>query len=70
MASDVRFAVVRSLLESRGWMLVRIRGSHHVFEKPASPLIVVPVHRGKVKHGYLRRIEKIISEEGGTASSH
>ena len=65
MASDVRFSVVQNLLESNGWMLVRIRGSHHVFEKSGATLIVVPVHRGKVKHGYVRRIEKIVAEEVG-----
>ena len=64
MPSDVRFSVVRALLESHGWSLSRIRGSHHVFEKPEATLIVVPVHRGKVKYGYVRRIQKIIEEEG------
>ena len=33
------------ILESRGWTRNRIRGSHHVYERPDSPLsIAVPVH--------------------------
>jgi len=34
VASDIRFAIVRRLFESKGWSLDRIRGSHHVFSKP------------------------------------
>jgi hypothetical protein len=36
MPSPVRFAIVRKLLESKGYRLDRISGSHHVFVKPAS----------------------------------
>lgn len=33
------------LLESRGWTLDRISGSHHIYVRADSPLIVsVPVH--------------------------
>jgi predicted RNA binding protein YcfA (HicA-like mRNA interferase family) len=33
------------ILESRGWTRNRIRGSHHVYERPDSPLSVsIPVH--------------------------
>jgi predicted RNA binding protein YcfA (HicA-like mRNA interferase family) len=48
------------MLESAGYRLVRIRGSHPIFSRPAGPRIVVPVHRGKVKDCYVRQIKKII----------
>lgn len=33
------------LLEKRGWVLTRVRGSHHVYMKPGLPTrISVPVH--------------------------
>lgn len=60
MPSEERFAVVRRLLERGGWTLVRITGSHHVFSKPGQPLLVIPVHRGKVKPFYVRQIKKIL----------
>ncbi len=32
-------------LERRGWILLRINGSHHIYGRPNSPLILpVPVH--------------------------
>ncbi len=59
MASEVRFSEVRKLLEAKGYRLERIRGSHHVFDKAGWPPVVIPVHRGKVKHAYVRKIEKL-----------
>ena len=47
------------MLESKGYALDRITGSHHLFEKPGSLSVVVPVHHGKVKYGYVRKIEKL-----------
>ena len=56
MASPVRFAVVRAVLEAKGYVLTRISGSHHIFTKPGQPLVVsVPVHRGMVKHAYYKK---------------
>jgi len=32
-------------LERRGWSLARIRGSHHIYDRPGAPRpIPVPVH--------------------------
>ncbi len=60
MPSEVRFADVRRTLEQHGWTLRRISGSHHLFEKPGEERhISIPVHRGRVAPGYLRRIEKL-----------
>jgi len=56
MASPVRFAVVRAVLEAKGYVLTRISGSHHIFTKPSQPLVVsVPVHRGMVKYVYYKK---------------
>jgi predicted RNA binding protein YcfA (HicA-like mRNA interferase family) len=61
--SNVRFAEVRKLLELNGWTLARIRGSHHVFTKPGLGSLPIPVHRNQVKAAYVRKIQKILSEE-------
>ncbi len=62
MPSEVRFAEVLRLVRKHGWALVRIRGSHHVFEKPDGSLFSIPVHRGKVKPYYVREIKKQVGE--------
>lgn len=59
MASEKRFGLVKRILEKKGYQLVRISGSHHVFEKPGVGIFVVPVHNGKVKPFYVKQIEKI-----------
>lgn len=47
------------VLERHGWALVRIRGSHHRFEKAGFPPVVVPVHGNKtLKAGTQREIMK------------
>jgi predicted RNA binding protein YcfA (HicA-like mRNA interferase family) len=46
------------ILEQHGWTLVRIKGSHHAFQKVGySATIVVPVHGNKdLKSGTQRAI--------------
>ena len=63
MAGEARFADVRRLLERAGYSLVRVAGSHHIFTRPGCELLSIPVHRGKVKAFYVRRIKKIIQED-------
>ena len=59
MASPVRFAEIRRLLESHGWTLSRVSSSHHIFTKPGESFhFSIPVHKGMVKHGYLNDIKK------------
>jgi len=58
MPSDVRFAEVRKLLESKGYVLAQISGSHHVFKKAGVAPQVVPVHRNQVKYVYYRQAQK------------
>lgn len=47
------------MLEAKGYVLDRVRGSHHIFVKSGEQNIIVPVHGGKVKPFYVRQIEKI-----------
>jgi predicted RNA binding protein YcfA (HicA-like mRNA interferase family) len=63
MPSEVRFAEVKRLLGQAGYVLVRISGSHHIFEKENAQHIVIPVHKGKVKPFYVREIKKVINED-------
>jgi predicted RNA binding protein YcfA (HicA-like mRNA interferase family) len=65
MPGEKRFAEVRAMLESVGYELARIRGSHHVFTKPGADLVSIPVHHGKVKPFYVRQVEKIVAEAKG-----
>ena len=49
------------LLERKGWVLRRIKGSHHIYMKKESPIrISVPIHGNKpLKLGLLRHFMKI-----------
>lgn len=60
MASDQRVADISRVLVSHGWELKRIKGSHHVFGGPGRPIVVIPVHSGKVKAVYARVVENAI----------
>jgi predicted RNA binding protein YcfA (HicA-like mRNA interferase family) len=35
------------ILEGKGWICTRIRGSHHRYEREGSSAVIVPVHRNK-----------------------
>lgn len=59
MPSEQPFRDVARLLRHAGYELVRVSGSHHLFEKSGAPLLSIPVHRGKVKPFYVRQVEKI-----------
>ncbi len=63
MPSDVRFQEVEKLLVAGGYELKRIRGSHHIFAKPGRQPLSIPVHRGKVKYGYVGRFKSILAAE-------
>jgi predicted RNA binding protein YcfA (HicA-like mRNA interferase family) len=55
-------------IEGRGWTLVRVKGSHHVFIKAGRrERIVIPIHGNQpLKIGFLRALMKIaeLSERG------
>jgi len=59
VASEKRFSEVRKMLSRKGYTLARIAGSHHVFLKPGESPVSIPVHKGKVKSYYVRKIEKL-----------
>lgn len=48
------------ILEQRGWVLVRVQGSHHIYCKPGEPIrISVPIHGNKdLKIGLLKHFMK------------
>jgi predicted RNA binding protein YcfA (HicA-like mRNA interferase family) len=58
--SEIRFAELFRLVRKHGWFVVRVRGSHHVFQKPDGSTYAVPVHHGKVKPAYVHEIKKQI----------
>lgn len=62
--AEMRFEEVEKILKHEGWHLDRIKGSHHIFVKGTST-IVLPVHKGIVKREYLRKeiIGKLDLEE-------
>jgi predicted RNA binding protein YcfA (HicA-like mRNA interferase family) len=49
------------LLESHGWTLQRINGSHHIYAKAGSSVrISVPIHgNASLKSGLLRHLMKL-----------
>ena len=59
MASEVRFSLVKGMLEKKGYELARINGSHHIFTKKGHSLISIPVHNNKVKPKYINDIKKL-----------
>ncbi len=59
MNADVRLSSLRRLLESHNYTLSRISGSHHIFTKPGSLPISIPVHKNKVKPVYVRKVKAI-----------
>ena len=65
MPSNVRYAEIKRLLESKGWYLDRTSGTHHIFIKPGKRQINIPVHDKQVKFVYVKKANKIIEEEGG-----
>lgn len=63
MPSEVRFALVRKALEHHGWTLDRVNGSHHVFVKEGEGHLTIPVHKGRVKPHYVRKVERLTGQK-------
>ena len=59
MPSPVRYNEVKKMLEAKGYTYNRTTGSHHIFIKPGKKHESIPVHKGLVKHGYVKRIQKL-----------
>ena len=49
------------VMERKGWILQRVTGSHHIYEKPgANQILSIPVHRDRdLKIGTLKALMKI-----------
>ena len=49
------------LVERRGWQLLRISGSHHIYGKPGSVVrLSIPIHGNRpLKTGLLRHLAKL-----------
>lgn len=60
--NNATFRDIRKLLELDGFILDRITGSHHVFNKN-EVTFVIPVHNNRVKSVYVRRVLEIITGE-------
>jgi predicted RNA binding protein YcfA (HicA-like mRNA interferase family) len=59
----VRFSELQQVLEAYGWVLERVRGSHHLFVKDGGRL-VIPLRRPHVLPAYVREvIEATVEEE-------
>lgn len=59
MPSDVPFRKVKKMLKDRRYVWARTTGSHHIYEREGDPDIMsIPVHNGKVKYYYVKKIGK------------
>ena len=58
MPDAERPAVVRKILEKKGYVFGRISGSRHIFVKAGYEPVSIPVQGGKVKPAYVRKAEK------------
>lgn len=49
------------LVEQRGWRLLRVNGSHHIYGKPGSVVrLSIPIHANRpLKLGLLRHLAKL-----------
>jgi predicted RNA binding protein YcfA (HicA-like mRNA interferase family) len=49
------------MIERRGWQLLRVSGSHHIYGKPGSVVrLSVPIHGNRpLKTGLLRHLAKL-----------
>jgi predicted RNA binding protein YcfA (HicA-like mRNA interferase family) len=53
------------LIERRGWRLLRVAGSHHIYGRPGSIVrLSVPIHGNQpLKAGLLRHLAKLAQVE-------
>lgn len=52
---NVSFAELDTILQSQGFVLARITGSHHIYRHEQSGVkLTIPSHSGKVKQVYVK----------------
>jgi predicted RNA binding protein YcfA (HicA-like mRNA interferase family) len=58
---------VARVVERRGWTLLRVSGSHHIYGKPGSIVrLSIPIHGNQaLKTGLLRHLLKMAEIEEG-----
>jgi predicted RNA binding protein YcfA (HicA-like mRNA interferase family) len=64
-SADANMRDVQTLLERFDFVLIRTRGSHHIFEYDdgkQSRQVVFPLHGNKVKKRYIREVIAVIDE--------
>jgi predicted RNA binding protein YcfA (HicA-like mRNA interferase family) len=64
-SADANMRDVQTLLGNFGFVLIRTRGSHHIFEYDdgeRNEQVVFPVHGRKVKRVYIKDVVKILDE--------
>ena len=62
--NSATFSDIRKLLELEGFILNRITGSHHIFERGEIVFVIpIPTHRNKVKSVYIKRVIELIEEK-------
>ncbi len=53
---EVPYREIKTILNSVGYKLDRIRGSHHIFKKNNKESIRFPVHNNLVKRCYIKTV--------------
>jgi predicted RNA binding protein YcfA (HicA-like mRNA interferase family) len=62
-SKNVRFGDVRTLIEAFGFQLVRVSGSHHIFEHPQiAELVNIQNVKGKAKPYQVRQFLQIMEK--------
>ena len=60
--NELSFLEIKTVLSDFGYVLVRIKGSHHIFKGMTGDNINLPVHNGKVNKYYRKRITDTINK--------
>ena len=60
---DVSFDEISRYLKHYGFLLDRVNGSHHIFKNSEETPIVIPVHNGRVKYCYVKKVIESIKED-------
>jgi len=58
---ESHFSEIRTILDSVGYQLDRVSGSHHIFKDENGGMIVFPVHNNLVKRCYVKEIIRKIN---------
>ncbi len=62
---EIAYKDVKKVLEHEGWILDRVKGSHHIYVKKDGTLypLVLPVHGKMLKAHYIREIVELLELE-------